>query len=143
MSLDLVNERGSTRFTVYVWDQTLALARMYGWRPAGTRPPKDWPEESEGRAWSGSYVLNGGQTVAREDASHLADALERALDDIPDHYAAWPKAVEGKDGGPLIPVNPAASRLERVQPLEALSGENKAALAEFIAFCRQGAFEIR
>jgi hypothetical protein len=28
-------------------------------------------------------------------------------------------------------------------PLEALSGENKPDIKEFIAFCREGAFEIR
>jgi hypothetical protein len=87
--------------------------------------------------WSGDYVSNGGQIVTADDASRLADALERALDDIPDFYAAWNKATEGEDGGPWIPVG------ENLSPLEALSGENKPALREFIAFCRQGEFEIR
>jgi hypothetical protein len=121
---------------VYVWDQTLALARMYRWRPAGTQAPKDWATEGEGREWSGSYILNGGQIVTADDAAQLVDALERGLDDIPDFYAAWHKAVESEAGGPLIPVG------ANLSPLEALSGENKPATKQFIAFCRQGAFEI-
>lgn len=136
MGLDLVNEQGSIHFTVYVWDQILALARMYGWRPAGTQEPRNWAIEEEGREWSGSYHLNGGQMVVAEDAAHLGTALERGLDDIPNFYAAWQKAVEGKDGRPLIPVG------VKLSPLEALSGENKPAVREFIAFCRQGPFTI-
>jgi hypothetical protein len=138
MSMDLVNERGTMHFTVYVWDQILALAAMraYGWKPAGTLAPKDWASDGGGREWSGGYFWNGGQTVTAEDAARLASALERALDDIPDAYSAWHKAVEGKDGGPLIPVG------ANLSPLEALSGENKTAVREFITFCRQGAFEI-
>ena len=136
MSMDLVNEQGTTSFTVYVWGKTLALARMYGWKPAGTLPPGDWADEEEGRAWSGDYFTNSGQKVTAADAAQLADALERALDDVPDFYAAWHKAVEGKDGGPLIPVG------VNLSPLEALSGENKPAVEEFIAFCRQGSFQI-
>jgi hypothetical protein len=137
MSLDLVNERESTHFTVYVWDQTLALARMYGWKPAGTQEPTDWVVEEEGRVWNGGYISNSGQKVTAEDAGRLADALERGLDDIPDSYAAWHKADEGRDGGPLIPVG------QNLSPLEALSGENTSAIIEFIAFCRRGAFEIQ
>ena len=136
MGLDLINEHGATHFSVFVWDQTLALARMYGWRPAGTQPPKDWATDGEGRVWSGSYIVNGGQMVTAKDAAQLANALERGLDDIPDFYAAWHKAVKGEDGGPLIPVG------ESLSPLEALSGENKLAIRKFIAFCRQGAFKI-
>jgi len=136
MSMDLVNERGTTHFTVYVWDQTLALAGMYGWRPGGTQAPIDWAADGEGREWRGSYILNGSQMVTVDDAAQLANALERGLDDIPDFYAAWHKAVKGEDGGPLIPVG------ESLSPLEALSGENKLAIRKFIAFCRQGAFKI-
>jgi len=127
---------------VFFWGHLLSLAAMYGWRPAGTEAPKDWADENEGREWGGSYVFNSGQRVVAEDAIAWAEALDRALDDIPDSYAAWNKAVVGKDGGPLIPVIPHQSPLERVQPLEALSGENKSGVREFIAFCRQGAFEI-
>ena len=85
----------------------------------------------------GLAVENGKHLLIADDAEELADALERALDDIPNFYAAWHKAVEGGDGGPWIPVG------ENLSPLEALSGENKPDIKEFIAFCRQGAFEIR
>ena len=137
MGMDLINRQGTTHFTVYVWGKILALARMYGWKPTGTQAPKDWAEEEEGRVWDGGYVWNGGQIVIADDAEELADALERALDDIPGFYAAWHKADISEDGGPLIPVE------ENLSPLEALSGENKPVVKEFIAFCRQGAFEIR
>lgn len=110
---------------------------MYGWKPAGTQAPKDWDIEEEGRVWSGDYVSNGGQIVTAEDAVQLADALKRGLDDIPNSYAAWHKVIKGEDGGPWIPVG------ENLSPLEALSGENKPAVKKFVAFCRQGEFEIR
>ncbi len=137
MSMDLVNKAGSTRCTVFFWGQLLGLARMYGWKPAGTQAPRDWSSEEEGRAWSGDYVSNSGQIVSAEDAAGLANAMERGLDDIPEFYAAWHKADKDEDGKPWIPAG------KKLSPLEALSGENKPEIREFIAFCRQGAFEIR
>ena len=121
---------------------------MFGDRPSrwpectggnllGTQAPKDWATDGQGKAWDGGYVRNGGEVVIADDAADLADALERGLDDIPDSYAAWHKADKGEDGTPWIPVG------ENLSPLEALSGQNKPAIREFIAFCRQGAFEIR
>ena len=136
MSMDFENEVGTTSCTVFFWGQLLALAKMYGWRPAGTLAPKNWSEEEEGRSWGGDYISNSGQVVTAADATKLANALQRCLDDIPEHYAAGHKAHKDDDGNPWIPEG------AKVSPFEALSGENKPAVKEFITFFQQGAFVI-
>ena len=66
MSMDLVNQAGTTNCTVFFWEHLLALARMYGWRPAGTKAPGNWSIEEEGRGWSGDYFTNSGQIVTAQ-----------------------------------------------------------------------------
>lgn len=78
MGMDLVNERGTTSFTVYVWGKTLALARMYGWTPAGTLPPGDWADEEEGRAWSGDTRNNPNGNMIRSSPSIAREVPGRA-----------------------------------------------------------------
>jgi hypothetical protein len=78
MSMALTSESGATSgCTTSAWTFYLWLARQYGWSEPGTRPPRRvrfWFQR-----WDGSYYLNEGQWVTREDASALADALERNL----------------------------------------------------------------
>jgi hypothetical protein len=138
MSIDLIRQPDSLHFTVYVWGEILKLARLYGWQPAGTLPPEDC-DADVGARWDGNYVLNGGQSVRPTDAWALGEALARSLSDLPDEYAASHKTIVGEqDGKPAILVPVGAP----VSPIEALSGPNKDAVRELIAFCRGGGFEI-
>jgi hypothetical protein len=84
------------------------------------------------------YFVNDGQRVSAEDARNLADALERALPDIPDHDALIHKTFEhpGSPGMRLLALDTPAS------PYEWFSGDKKRYVREFIAYCRQGGFEI-
>src|SRR5215468_10752685 len=85
MSMAFTSESGATSgCTSSAWDFYRWLARSYGWKAAGTRPPtriRYWF-----RGWDGAYHWNEGQSVTREDAAALADALERNLVD-PDRAA--------------------------------------------------------
>jgi hypothetical protein len=136
--IELVRQPQSLCFTVFVWGEILNFARLYGWEPAGTLPPEDAdPEERE--RWDGNYVLNGGQSVRPNDAWAFGQALARGLDDLPDEYAATHKTIPGEIGGQptiLVPVG------APISPIEALSGLNKDAVRELIAFCRHGGFDI-
>jgi hypothetical protein len=84
------------------------------------------------------YFVNDGQRVSTEDARALADALERGLPDIPDHDALTHKTFEhpGSPGMRLMAIDTPAS------PYEWFSGDKKGVVKEFIAYCRQGGFEI-
>jgi hypothetical protein len=86
-----------------------------------------------------SYFNNAGFRVTAEDARGLADALERALTDIPRHEALEDKAVTmaGAPGERFLPIG------TPVNPFEWFSGENRAHLQTFIGLCRKGGFEIR
>ena len=66
----------------------LELACENGWEPMGTEAPMI--EYDDGRVeraknWDGSYSYwNAYQIVMAKDAADIADALEKAWDDIPD-----------------------------------------------------------
>jgi hypothetical protein len=73
-------ECGEFNFDDPQWTLLLSLVNAFGWRPEGTRAPEDVaPNE-----WQGVYAPGDGQELTRDDALALADALDRALDDIPD-----------------------------------------------------------
>ena len=83
MSYVLTRDDGERfRFGHCSWAPLLQVARLHGWQPQGG--------ESELRLSPDEhYIVNIGQHVTAVDATELAAALERALDDIPE-----PKAVE-------------------------------------------------
>ena len=102
MGMDLRGKGGYFRFSHRAWGTVLKLAWEHGWEPAGTKPP-EWAayapdgvtvDEVATRAerqrhanWDGIYCSNNHQVVSDEDAANIADALERALDDVPDEGA--------------------------------------------------------
>jgi hypothetical protein len=133
MGMDLVGKGGDFRFNIFGWRAVLALAQMNGWKPAGT--------VLEGEAgWAGGYDTNDGQTVTSEDAAQLADAVEQALPDIPDHDALEHKG-QIKDIPGLGPTK-LFSLTENISPVEMFSGDGKEHLRQFIVYCRAGSFQI-
>lgn len=74
-----------------LWRPLLALARQFGWRPAGTVMPVFGPDPDGGaeRAiiaydhhWRGDYLTPQGQRIKSDDAMNLTGYLGVALKDI-------------------------------------------------------------
>ena len=133
MGMDLEGEGGDFHFDIFRWSAVLTLARNNGWEPAGTIFEDD-PD------WQGHYDTNEGQLVTAVDAARLADALERALPDIPDHDALEHKTREVDLPG-LGPTRLIDAR-ENLSPIELFSGDRKEQLRKFILYCRAGSFQI-
>ncbi len=117
----------------FTWGCFLALAYRYGWQPMGTEAP-DWEgingppinPDYKHPDWDGTYFSNDGQFVTDRDASNIAAALERALDDIPDDDAV----VEDEQ------------MADKPSLIEYFSGEGKTWVRKGIEFCRAGGFLI-
>jgi hypothetical protein len=121
----------------------------------GTRPPTPDGYQGLRTVWNGTYLTNDGQTVIMEDALSLADALERALDDIPDAGAEmdWNPKFWLADDLPewLSPeekemieegLEEHSPDVLEMHPFEFFAGDEKPHLTEFIRFCRLGSFTI-
>jgi hypothetical protein len=94
------------------WDRIRELAQAYGWEGAAMEP---------------------GDYVNEKEAARLANALEEALPDIPDH-----DTVKGRTewiGDYHVPT-------ENVTPTEWFSGAAKIYYKEFIRHCRAGGFRV-
>jgi hypothetical protein len=127
--MDLSGKGGEMSFNNGTWGHLLKLATMNGWEPAGTR--------KRSREWDGNYWTNDGQRVTDDDARNLADALEEALPDVPDHDALEGKKVRiGNTDEYAIPADVPTT------PFEWFSGKAKQRLRDFIVFCRKGGFRI-
>ncbi len=159
MGFDLTGHGGEFWWNIFVWPRLLDVAKRYGWKPAGTRLRRE--DGSIDDSWARGYDSSDFQWVSTEDASALADALERALPDMPDHDALEHKtvpipeaqarlgpvaAVGDQDVEVAVDVPDAGERglpLDcEYNPFELFSGENKTHLRKFIAFCRKGGFCI-
>ncbi len=79
MPVDLIGSESRWSLNYRTWMLILKLGQKYGWQPAGTQPSADFPDYE----WDGGYIVGIGE-VMREDAMALADALKRALPDIPE-----------------------------------------------------------
>jgi len=153
MGMELRGMGGCFRFSHEDWRNALELARMHGWEPMGTVAPNisrmfttEQEEKlgAEGIArkqaefeakWERyNYFSNSGQNVSEEDAHNLADAVEKALEDIPRH-----RAREGGAGWLPQPIekNPKANLVEYFS-----GSEGREHLEKFVTFCRAGAFCI-
>jgi hypothetical protein len=156
MSLELFNASiGLTRtFSREFAAQALELARCYGWRPRGTRPPEAFNSYALNADWFGLYLTNDGQMVTAEDARALAEALECALQDIPDEDVKmeWSPKLWADDLPEwLAPyerelvedgLQEHAAFAVQEQPFAFFAGAEKQYLMRFIRFCRLGSFVI-
>lgn len=150
------------RYNIWGWPAVMQLAVRYGWEPMGTTIPElsadiirenDIPESEVQRHntfvidWCGDYSSNDGQIVNAKDAAAFAEALEKSLDDIPDHKIRAPG--EGEDGttsiaDPLWQKHRDAIRAGSIPALVVtFSGkDSKRRLIKFIKFLRGGEFSI-
>jgi hypothetical protein len=182
MGMDLSGAGGYFRFANYSWSKVLRLGVMFGWEPAGTEANVDFvlcckygiPEAEGGgftgtqeerdlfaeevrREWDGGYCSNDYQIITAEDARNLADALERALPDVPDREAVahklqrrecLPGELEkyrefGIIGPDETSVESWSVDADQINPLEWFYGEDgKERLRGFITFCLAGEFHI-
>jgi len=93
MGMDLTRVRDGAyfRWNRSYWFAVLELAYQYGWQPMGTELKYDKYGHDRSSDWNGDYRLNCGQTITPQDARRIADALERALPDVPAEEAVTAK----------------------------------------------------
>ncbi|HKY54080.1 MAG TPA: hypothetical protein VJM08_07245, partial [Anaerolineales bacterium] len=101
--------------------------------------------------WDGGYLTNDGQMIKAEDAQSMANALEKALNDISDakietdwstkfwiddDLPEWlsPEEKEMVEDG----IENELFDVLGIHPLEFFAGAEKAYLKKFIRFCRMG-----
>jgi hypothetical protein len=150
MGFDLIscnnNNKGvdRARFTGHGWYMLLDLAKSNGWIPAGTiqLPVRPCYETRGSRdRWGGGYCSNEAQIVTAEDAAALANALEQALDDIPDVDVMGNKRVPLASLYPEVAANPLAKEIIVLVPdaesntFEYFSEESKKELIAFTELC--------
>jgi hypothetical protein len=127
MAYTLIGKTDYIAVTVTAWERLLKLGKCFGWKPAGTKPPAGIDN------WGGNYIGKDGQPVTDEDATALAAALAKALDDIPEEDAMGGKMAS----------NDRIKNIAHGNLLDCFSGtERKQTIREFIAFCRMGRFTI-
>lgn len=158
MSYDLFNPYTTIcrTFSRQFFAKALDLAELYGWQPLGTQQPSEHDFHKLDAEWDGNYLTNDGQMIKAQDALSLANALERALDDIPDAVLkmAWNPKFRTEDDLPewLSPSEKEVIEdgLENelldvigIHPLEFFEGAEKYHLKQFIRFCRLGDFIVR
>lgn len=81
MGFDL-RGHGEFRYGISGWPNILELALKNGWNPMGTQVDDD--RYPDGLGWPGTYGTNDRQWVRPEDAAGMADALEVAVQSMPD-----------------------------------------------------------
>jgi hypothetical protein len=136
MAMHLHSARGDFGWDIFSWQKLLRLAERYGWRPAGTTLSEEEMKWMPNGRWDGSYTTNDGQTVVAADALSLAEALDRAVLDIPsEDVIARHRAPSG--GIQILPDPPA------IDDLDWFCGEEtKGKIREFISYCYAGEFQI-
>ena len=127
------------------WGKLLRLAQSYGWVPAGTM--LDEPDVG----WNGGYQTNDRQRATADYARNLADALSRALHDLPadDKRRSVTIPVELPRSFHNLPDNPiiegiALEDIERLTPLDWFGGdEGRESVQKYIGLCSAGEFVIK
>jgi hypothetical protein len=142
MSVSLSSKKnGGFHFNNVAWSQILCLAQEYDWEPAGTIEPY-WEDEPDAPEWDGNYASNDAQIVTSEDAQNMADALEKAVEDItanldPDELTG---RIEARSPDRIRCLKPDWY----LTPHEfwGIGNTGKQRIKDFIKFCRQGEFRI-
>jgi len=152
MTVDLNNQQGNhINITNIGWSKVLTLACYYGWQPAGTLPPASWDEAEE--PWDPlDYSFHNHQTVTKEDALAIADALARAYENMPEvgeiprpfiakksqealgHVMAW--------GESLRVLSDVLESENLTVPPEILTSVSKKTVARLITYLWEGSFTI-
>lgn len=154
------------RFNFKTWPMLLTLAHIYGWQPLGLLPGGnhsyyDLFPDLNPEYWEEDYCTNRGQVISTEDAAALANALESALNDIPDNDLEEDvdhESTEYEQESKIVRTNAfttlllAAALIETDLTINAstfrdiltqyFSGPEKQGIVDFISFCRKGAFYI-
>jgi len=157
MSYDLLNPSTTIcrKFSRQFFIKALELGELYGWQPLGTQPPPGHNFHELNAEWDGNYLTNDGQIVKRKDALSLADALEKALDNISDakvkmdwNPKSWveddlpewlsPDEKEMIDNG----LDNEIIDITDTPPLEFFARDEKYHLKQFMRFCRLGSFVV-
>lgn len=118
MGMDLSGRGGFFQWNNAAWRNVLKLGQRFGWEPTGTGPPRGVAKSR----WSGTYVSNDGALFCAQDARNLANALARALKEIP--------------------AKPYRKRGRSQTFLETFGGWGRPTVTKFIRFCRKGNFRI-
>lgn len=108
MGYELRGKGDTVSLNIAGWEFIVDVAKAYGWIPMGTQPtdltyPNGMPLGAQ-EDWRGSYFYNEWQIITEQDASNIADALQRALQDIPAHSQQLVNCCQmrGRDPAPII-----------------------------------------
>ena len=160
--MDLRGAGGTERLGHTSWSQLLQLASEYGWQPAGTQEnesllrsrleaggvPEDEIDRKAALAmleWDGDYWCNNYQIVTHEDAQNLAEALVRALEELPadnllDVYEEK-MAVTTNAGDEIVVATLPSIIADEAKPVDYWSG-SAARIRKLITFFEAGSFMI-
>ncbi len=123
MGMDLIGPGRFFHWNIRGWCSVLELGAQYRRKGTGTGPPPGrLASEWTGAIRMATYGSNDGARFYARDARALADALSRAVRDIPEK-----RLPRGRDPK---------------TPLEYFAGWGKPHLRRFIRFCRKGSFRI-
>lgn len=148
MAIELYREEGESFHFDYfgIWEKVMDLAHIYGWQPAGTGQPPAWEDADDSTRWSGRYDLYLGERVHDGDAHALAEALARALPDLPD--SPMPDRIFETEMEEIDREGQISISFYIIEPntelnlFEVFGGQYKEELVDFIRFCHQGGFHI-
>lgn len=112
-----------------------ALARLFG-----------WDDQEADREWrsTGDGVEDDAGSLSDSQASGLRVALQRALDDLPNHDAMRHKLKPCSWAGPRAAEQGwlEEDEQQRLTVLERFSGDGKQLVRDLVAFLRRGAFRV-
>ena len=131
----LVRDREALPLQYCLWAQIGELARRHGWIPAGTVAPSYASHET----WSGTYADGLTQYMTDDDAVAMAEALGRALPDVPeeDVRPAWDWEERRHQA-----VSEDLEEFLALDPAAVLSGPNRDIVQAVEGFLRQGSVQI-
>ena len=134
MGMELTSENGSTfEFSGTGWAFYLNLAEVFGWKPEGTKKPKNYGILKK---WHGAYDSNEGQFVTQSDAQALSVSLERALSS--EHLDEKASSIASQLENTLK-----QALGDQIPPGFKISPNvDKNYISNFVSFCKGGGFYI-